>query len=214
LKSFETIVEKLMDYESIIEMPVIGEIIYNAIDEGNKWGKTFTNDVSWSGNRDRMANHAVYESTLWSVGNGIGNGFLGLAGIPTDIVITLYSQVKLASALFTIYDIDVTSHYTQPLVLAAAAEVSLSELVEDKLKTRTAKKAIQKSLMNVPSKTFRKINKVLGIKLISKTSKKTLLNAAKIIPFIEAVFNGTINGVMMNNCGHSVIAFIKAYQNS
>ena len=201
-----------MDYESIIEMPIIGEIISNAIDEGNKWGETFTTDSSWLDNRDRMANHAIYESTLWSVGNGIGNGFLGLAGIPTDIAITLYSQVKLASALFTIYGIDVTSYYTQPLVLAAAAEVSISELAKNKLKTRTAKKAIQNSLMKVSSKTFKKINKAIGIKLISKASKKSLLNVAKIIPFVGAVFNGTVNGVMMNACGHSVIAFIKEYQ--
>lgn len=202
-----------MDYESIIEMPIIGEIISNAIDEGYEWGETFTTDSSWLDNRDRMANHAIYESTLWSVGNGIGNGFLGLAGIPTDIAITLYSQVKLASALFTIYGIDVTSYYTQPLVLAAAAEVRISELAKNKLKTETAKKAIHNSLMKVSSKKFKKINKAIGIKLISKASKKSLLNVAKIIPFVGAVFNGTVNGVMMNACGHSVIAFIKEYQN-
>ena len=68
-----------------------------------------------------MANHAIYESTLWSVGNDIWNGLLGIAGIPTDIAITLYSQVKLSSTLFTIYRIDTTSPSTHLLVLAAAA---------------------------------------------------------------------------------------------
>lgn len=64
-----------------------------------------------------MANRAIYESTLWSVGSGIGsgigNGLLGIAGIPTDVSITLYSQVKLSFTLFTIYGIDTTSQATQ-----------------------------------------------------------------------------------------------------
>ena len=75
--------------------------------------------------------------------------------------------------------------------------------------TLTAKQAIQKALLSIPRKTFTEINKVLGIKLISKTGEKTLLNVAKIMPGIGSVIGGTVNGVMMNACGHSVVAFIK-----
>ncbi|MBD2529090.1 hypothetical protein H6G97_05705 [Nostoc flagelliforme FACHB-838] len=147
------------------------------------------------------------------MGNGISNGLLGIAGIPSDVVITLYSQVKLTSALFTIYGIDITSDSTQPLVLAAAAGVSVSELA-NKLGTKAAQQAIQKALMSVPGKTFTEINKALGIKLISKAGEKTLLNVAKIVPFIGSAVGGTVNGVMMNACGHSVIAFIKVWNRS
>ncbi|NJL65320.1 MAG: hypothetical protein HC903_30505 [Methylacidiphilales bacterium] len=91
-----------MDYESIIKMPVIGQTIDSAIAGGNEWGKTFINDSCWFGDRNRMADHAIYESTFWSVGNGIANGLIGLVGIPSDVAITLYSQIKLASTLFTI----------------------------------------------------------------------------------------------------------------
>ncbi|MEA5573801.1 hypothetical protein [Calothrix sp. UHCC 0171] len=202
-----------MDYDSIIEMPVIGQTINSAIKGGNEWGKTFLNDSRWFGDRDRMTDHAIYESTLWSVGNGIGNGLIGLAGIPSDVAITLYSQVKLASTLLTIYGIDVTNNYAKPLVLAAAAGVTISEFA-NKLGTQAAQKAIQRALMAIPGKTFAEINKVLGIKLISKAGERTLLNVATVVPVIGSGVSGTINGVMMNACGHSVKAFIKAYQNS
>ncbi|MCC5659491.1 hypothetical protein LC608_21475 [Nostoc sp. XA010] len=90
-----------MDFESIMKMPVIGQTITSAIEAGNKWGQTYVNDSRWTDDRDKMANNVIYQSTLWSVGNGISNGLLGIAGIPGDVAITLYSQVKLTSALFT-----------------------------------------------------------------------------------------------------------------
>ncbi|WP_143598104.1 hypothetical protein [Tolypothrix sp. NIES-4075] len=55
--------------------------------------------------------------------------------------------------------------------------------------------------------------KALGIKLISKASEKTLLNVAKIVPLVGSAVCGTVNAVM-NACGHSVKAFIKAWNQS
>ncbi|MBE9105428.1 hypothetical protein IQ229_10890 [Nostoc cf. edaphicum LEGE 07299] len=196
-----------MDFGSV---PGIGSIIDKAIKDGREWGQTFLNDSSWHGDKDKMANHAIYESTLWSVGNGIAGGAVGIAGIPFEVAGTLYSQVKLASTLFAIHEIDTYSQSTQPLVLAAAAGVSVSELANN-LGTKAASQAIQKALMSIPGKTFAQINKTLGIKLIAKTGEKTLVNVAKIVPFVGSAAGGTVNGVMMNACGHSVIAFIKVW---
>jgi hypothetical protein len=202
-----------MDFESIINMPVIGQIITHAIEGGRDWGQTFLQDSSWGGDRERMANHAIYESTLWSVGNGIGNGFLGIAGIPSEVSIFLYSQVKLASALFSIYGIDISQQSTQPLVLAAAAGVGMTELASQ-LGTQAAKKAIQKALTSMPAKAFLGLNKFFGFKIISKTAQKSLVSVAKIIPFVSSAVSGTVNGVMMNKCGHSVMTFIKEWEQS
>jgi hypothetical protein len=202
-----------MDFDSIMKMPVIGQTITHAIEGGREWGQTYLDDPRWWDDKDKMANNAIYQSTLWSVGTGVGTGFAGLAGIPADVVSTLYSQVKLASALFTIYEIDTASPSAQPLILAAAAGVSLAELANH-LGTKAASQAIQKALMSIPGKTFAQINKVLGIKLISKTGEKTLVNVAKIMPVIGSAVSGTVNGVMMNACGHSVIKFIKVWQRS
>lgn len=66
--------------------------------------------------------------------------------------------------------------------------------------------------MSIPSKTFAEVNKALGIKIISKAGEKTLLNVAKIMPGIGSIVSGTVNGVMMNACGHSIIAFIKVWK--
>lgn len=202
-----------MDFDSIMKMPVIGQTIDRGINGGTEWGQTYLNDPRWLGDKDKMANNVIYQSTLWSVGNGIASGVVGIAGIPLDVATALYSQVKLASALFTIYGIDTKSESAQPLVLAAAAGVSVSEFAHT-LGTKAAQQAIQKALMSIPGKTFAQINKALGIKLIAKTGEKTLLNVAKIVPFVGSAVGGTVNGVMMNACGHSVKVFIKAWNQS
>lgn len=150
-----------LDFDSIIKMPAIAQVISHAIEEGRLWGETFINDSSWWDNKDRMANYAVYESTLWSVGNGIWSGLLGIARIPTDIAITLYSQVKLSSTLFAIYGIDTTSPSTQLLVLTAAAGVTVAELANH-LGTLAAKQAIQKALMSISRRTFAEIKVLPG----------------------------------------------------
>ncbi|MGF1933792.1 MAG: hypothetical protein RM347_005255 [Nostoc sp. ChiQUE02] len=202
-----------MDFESIINMPAIGQAIAYAIKDGRQWGLSFANNFYWVGNRDNIANLMILESTAWSVGNGIFSGFIGLAGIPTEITITLYSNIKLASALFALYGIDTRSESARLPVLAAAAGVSVSELA-NQLGTQVGSQAIQKTLMSIPGKTFAEINKALGIKLISKAGEKTLVNVATMMPFIGSAIGGTVNGVMMNACGHSVIAFIKIWNRS
>ncbi|MEA5625764.1 hypothetical protein [Nostoc sp. UHCC 0251] len=68
--------------------------------------------------------------------------------------------------------------------------------------------------MSIPGKTFAEINKALEIKLISKAGEKTLVNVATMMPFIGSAIGGTVNGVMMNACGHGVIAFIKIWNRS
>ncbi|MEH2376873.1 MAG: hypothetical protein V7K15_28225 [Nostoc sp.] len=200
-----------MDFESIMKMPVIGQTIASAIEDGRQWGLSFANNFYWVGNRDNIANLMILESTVWSVGNGIVNGLIGLAGIPTDIAITLYSNVKLASALFALYGIDIRSESARLLVLAAAAGVTVSEFA-NQLGTKAGSQAMQKALMSIPGKTFAEINKALGIKLISKAGEKTLGNVATMMPFIGSAVGGTVNGVTMNACGHSVVAFIKVWK--
>ncbi|MBW4606050.1 MAG: hypothetical protein KME22_02230 [Hassallia sp. WJT32-NPBG1] len=68
--------------------------------------------------------------------------------------------------------------------------------------------------MSIPNKTFVEINKTLRFKLIAKTGEKTLLNVAKIVLFVGLAVDGTVNGVMMNACGHSIKTFIKGWNQS
>ncbi|NJL62089.1 MAG: hypothetical protein HC903_09945 [Methylacidiphilales bacterium] len=136
-----------------------------------------------------MAKHAVCESTNASLRKNISSKVSTTPEISSEVAISLYSQVKLASTLFTIYEIDTIRASSQSLVLAAVAGISIAELA-NKLEINHTQQNIQKALVSVPSKKIAELNKVLGVKLMSQVSD-----------------------TKMNRCGDSVKAFIQAYRN-
>jgi hypothetical protein len=205
-----------MEFDLIIRLPAIAQTIAVAIEHGREWGQRFLNDSSWRGNKKKMAKYAIDESARWTMWKGI----MGVTGIPSQVAVTIYSQIKLAATLFTIYDIDTTRHSTQALVLAAAAGVSVPELA-NYLPTDTAQPGIKKTLMSIPGKTFVEIHKNLGMKLLASIGNKCLVNTSQTKPDGAAVMlyqqssttlTNHVSGVSMNACGYSVINFINTWK--
>lgn len=191
------------------EIPGLVDVFSGAIKDGRNWGSEFLDDPQWGGDHEKMANHAIYESTMWSIGAGVATGLVGIAGIPVDLVNCLYSQVKLSSALFTIHGYDTSNESIWIIIIAAAAGVSLTELATH-FGTAVAIKAIQKAVLNKPLRVLMKINGPLTIKIISKIAGKNAARAIKAIPAVGGIVGGGVNAVMMNACGHGVIKVIKA----
>lgn len=180
-----------MNFDSGVRLHVVGQTVSLAIEHGREWGQLFLNDISWKGDKKKMAKHAISESVFFSLRKGISNGLPVMPEVPSEAVVSLYSQVKLASTLFTIYEIDTIRTTAQPLVLAAAAGITLGELASQ-LGIQTVENNIQKALLSVPSKKFTEINKSLGTKLMFKTGEKNIVSESA-----------------MNACGFKVKAFIK-----
>jgi hypothetical protein len=178
-----------MNIDSGIRLQAIGQTVASAIEHGRDWGERFLNDSSWKGDKKKMAKHAVSESTFASLRKNINSRVSATAEISSEVTMSLYSQVKLASTLFTIYEIDTIRVSSQSLVLAAVAGVSITELA-NQLEINPTQQNIQKALVSVPSKKIAELNKTLGIKLMSQVSDTKI-----------------------NICGHSVKAFIQAYRN-
>jgi hypothetical protein len=178
-----------MNIDSGIRLQAIGQMVASAIEDGREWGQRFLNDSSWRGDKKKMAKHAVSESKFTSLRKNISKRVSAAAEISSEVTMSLYSQVKLASTLFTIYEIDTIRASSQSLVLAAVAGVSFTELA-NQLEINPTQQNIQKALVSVPSKKIAELNKTLGIKLISQFSDTKI-----------------------NICGNSVKTFIQAYRN-
>jgi hypothetical protein len=205
-----------MEFDLIIRLPAIAQTIAVAIEHGREWGQRFLNDSSWRGNKKKMAKYAIDESARWSMWKGI----MAVTGVPSQVAVAIYSQIKLAATLFTIYDIDTTRHSTQALVLAATAGISVPELA-NYLPTNTEQPGIKKTLMSIPGKTFVEIHKNLGIKLVTSIGNKYLVNTSPITSESVAVMlyqqpSSTITSqrstVSMDACGHTVINFINTWK--
>jgi hypothetical protein len=185
----------LFDISSGIRLHVIGQTVALAIEHGREWGQLFLNDLSWRGNKAKMAKHAISESAIYTlrkkINDDLNGDFFNTATISSEITELLYSHIKLTSTLFTIYGIDTVKVTAHPLVLAAASGVSFTEFA-NQLQTTSAPCAIQKALQSVSRNQFAEINKLLGAKLIDKFKEPDTLN----------------------HCGNSVKAFITAYQSA
>ncbi len=239
-----------MEFDLIIRLPAIlpqgvasaiAQTIAVAIEHGREWGQRFLNDSSWRGNKKKMAKYAIKESSRWTVWNGFTSGLFGIAEIPSQVGVAIYSQIKLAATLFTIYDIDTTKRSTQALVLAAAAGVSVAELANylpTNLTTNTPQPGIEKTLMSIPGKTFVEIHKNLGIRLLANTGGISV-NTNQVVPHVgstilypqppkaiseaqrkyamaaatpERNIANQVDEVSMNACGNTVINFINTWK--
>lgn len=179
---------------------MIVQTVALAIEHGREWGQLFINDLSWKGNKTKMAKHAISESAIYTFKNNINNeiygDFFNTAGIPSEITALLYSHIKLTSTLFTIYGIDTIRATAHPLVLAAASGVSVTELA-NQLETSSKPQAIQKALQSVSRNQFAEINKLLGARLIAKFKERE-----------------SVNYTTLDDCGDCVKAFIIAYRSA
>lgn len=180
-----------MDFESLVKHPVVGQTIIAAIEDGREWGQRFLHDPSWRNHKSKMAKYAIYESnrTILPHKQGTGETLLvqetfSYPEISLELHTNLYSQIKLAATLFTIYEIDTKSPLMHPLIIAAAAGVEIQELA-DYLGTQNHKSAIRQALMTKRGKGFWDINRNLGMKLIAQIHQQDLTkNVAKFLPVL------------------------------
>lgn len=202
--------EILLELRTLTGMSLeVFNVILRATNDGQEWGETFLQDPDWEDDRDAMANHAIYESTLWSVGVGAATGAMGWFGLPLDFGHFYYSQTKLAAALFTIYDFDLRDRDVFMIFLAAAFGVSAAELAK-RVGGQLTLYAVKKFVQKAPEHGL----KNLLAQIFSKTSSKTLTLPARAVPLLGGVISGGVNAVMMNACGHSVCQVIKALRSS
>lgn len=195
------------------------ELILLATEDGRQWGLKFLCDPRWGGDRDRMANHAIYEATLWSVGSGVATGAMGWVGLPLDIAYFYYAQIKLAAALFTIHGLDTKDETVLMILIPAALGMSAAELANSfstqlcvqVLKT-FGQRAAKQNLPNVLMSVLQRLPRPLFQRIVGNVSRKGLMLPARAIPLISSVIGGTTNAVIMNICGHGVCAVIKTFR--
>ncbi|QEQ00682.1 EcsC family protein [Thermosynechococcus sp. QKsg1] len=190
-----------------------------AIQDGREWGYEFLRDPHWGGDRDRMANHAIYEATLWSVGSGVATGVMGWAGMPLDIGYFYYAQIKLAAALFIIYGLDPENKNVLMMLIPTALGFTAAELANHfgtqfcrQIFKTFGRRAAQKNLSQVLMAVFRQLPPPLLRQIFGKASSKSLTLPARAVPLVSGVIGGATNAVMMNICGHGVCTVIKTFR--
>lgn len=136
----------------------------------------------------------------WQVGKCATSGFLtGLGGIitlpvaiPANISSVIYVQMRMIAAVAYIGGYDIKDDSVKSLVymcLTGNAAVEIAKEVGIKIGTKLTQSAIQK----ISFETIKRINQVVGFRLITKFGQKGVVNLGKAVPLIGGVIGGGVD---------------------
>ncbi|BCX11457.1 MAG: hypothetical protein KatS3mg067_0395 [Thermosynechococcus sp.] len=189
----------------------------DAVQEGQEWGHQFIRDPQWQGDRDRMANHAIYEASFWSFGTGVVTGLMGWFGLIPDLSYFAYSQTKLTAALFTIYGLDVEDENVLRVLIAVASGVTANQLADyfgaelcRQVFSTVVRRSVKKNFPQLLQKVIQQLPRPLAQRIIGRVASKSVMVRA--LPLIGGVIGGGTNAITMNVFGHGVCALIKTFQ--
>ncbi|BAY52735.1 hypothetical protein NIES2134_121900 [Thermostichus vulcanus NIES-2134] len=208
-----------MTQESAVSLPNwLLRFMLPTLLEGQEWGHQFLCDPQWQGDRDRMAKHAIYEATLWSLGTGVSTGLMGWFGLPLDIGYFYYSQTKLAAALFTIYGLDMGDESVLMMLIAAAFGVRAAELANyfgtelcRQVFSTFARRSLENNLPQVLPKAMQQLPGPL-VQQVGRVSSRSVTVPVRALPLISGVIGGATNAIIINAFGHGVCQLIKTFQ--
>ncbi|RMH63381.1 MAG: hypothetical protein D6676_11570, partial [Cyanobacteria bacterium J003] len=171
------------------------------------------------GDRDRMANHAIYEATFWSFGTGVVTGLMGWLGLVLDIGSFVYSQTKLTAALFTIYGLDVEDENVLMILISVASGVTANQLAEyfgtelcRQVFNTVVRRSVEKKLPQLLQKVIQQLPRPLAQRIVGRIAGRSVMVRA--LPLIGGVIVGGTNAITMTAFGHGVCVLIKSFRSA
>jgi uncharacterized protein (DUF697 family) len=146
----------------------------------------------------------------WETAKNFGTGFLtGLGGfitlpiaIPTGIVAAWAVQARMVGAIAEIYGHSVSDERTKTAILLCLVGNDISAVLKSvgvKAGTRLTRNLISK----IPGKVFIEINKKVGMRLLTKTGERGLLNLTKAIPLVGGMISGLFDAATCRLVGEA-----------
>ena len=164
----------------------------------------YLGDDGYTDNEERVRSLIRWESSK-NVATGFATGVGGFATLPVAIPAGFGAawlvQARLAAAVARIHGHNLNEDRVRTLVLMSVlGDVSLKQPI------RAAGVTITQSLLRngikaVPASVLRRINRTVGMPLLTKTGKTSVLNLTKLVPGLSGVVGGAIDGLSTYGVG-------------
>ncbi|MBQ3716649.1 MAG: EcsC family protein [Fibrobacter sp.] len=187
---------------------------YEAVVDGNIPGMESAKELAASylkdyTDRKDAANALVRWQNVKCAIDGFITGVPGLPALPVtlpaNIMSTYIIHLRMIAAIAAIGGYDLKDDRVQSLVLLSLAGESLDKMLRPmgiSVAEAIARGAICKA---IPRSLLGRINSMVGLKLISKFSEKSIIQLGKLIPFAGGVLGGVVDGVTSNIIGNIAI---------
>lgn len=157
-------------------------------------------------NREDAANSLIrWQNTKAATGGFVTNigGLVTLpVSIPTNMVSSLYIQLRMIAAIAHMGGHDILDDRIKSLCFVCLTGNSATEIVKSagvQFGTKFTAAAIQKY---ITSEMIKSINKAVGFRLVTKAGSTGILNLTKMVPFIGGIVGGTFDAVTTNVVGN------------
>ena len=192
------------------------EVILNAL--GWAYEKAVTGVKGLDSAGDLANNYLKGEGTVieqvnslikWQNTKAGTSGFItGLGGVlilpitlPANITSVLYVQVRMVAAIAIMGGYDVKEDRVRTLVYSCVAASSVGEIAKD-FGVKLGDKLMIAGIKRIPGEVIKKINQVIGFRLLTKFGQKGIINIGKTVPLIGGIISAAFDVVSTNTIGN------------
>ena len=158
-----------------------------------------------SSSKKKAIDDLIGYQTLLCGTNGFITGLGGLlvlpVAIPTNILSTIYIQLRMIAAIAHINGYDIYSDQVRTIAYACLTGSSAANILKN-VGIKISEKMAVNALKRVPGAILIKINQQVGFRLVTKFGQKGLVNVIKMMPLVGGVVGGVFDTGMTLTIGN------------
>lgn len=152
--------------------------------------------LSKGGDRIRLVDDLISNESIKSASSGFITGLGGLITlpitIPADMLATWVIAARMSAAISEFGDYNSNDDSTKSMILASLCGNAGKQLVRQVVQN-ASEKMLKEAFKRVPAQVLRNINKIVGIKLITKAGEKSLTSLAKLVPILGGIIGAGVD---------------------
>ncbi len=146
----------------------------------------------------------------WQTANNAGSGFVTSLGgaitlpvtIPASIVSSLLLQARLVAAIAIMYGYDIHDEKVKTMVMLTLLGGSAQSVLRES-GVKVTNRLLLNGIKKIPGEVIMKINKKIGMRLITKAGEKGVINLTKMVPLIGGFVGGSFDGYCCYQIGRT-----------
>ena len=166
-------------------------------------------------NIDELCIKITQSQAKRSFGVGFITSIGGFALLPVQLTAgmagTLIIQARLISMMAKLNGLDLNAYEVRTLIKMLTLCSTYAEALKD-VAADVGGRIVLRQLNRIPSAALRSINKTLGVKLLTKAGKKSLISWVKIVPLIGGAIGGTIDYTITIKTGQYAAKELKNFR--
>lgn len=184
-----------------------------AISGGAVLGSAY--DIAEDYRRKSSSNREAVESLInWQTAKCATTGFVtGMGGvitlpfaIPANIASVLLLQLQLIGAIAVLGGYDPRSHQVRSLAFICLTGSAASDLLKN-LGVRVGEKTALMALEAISVQVAAKVNKLVGLRLLTKFGRNGVVNFGKAVPIVGGLICGSVDGATTRIIGKTAAKY-------